>query len=209
LITVTNYAKYYDATLVLAIENQSFNAGIHWLLGKNGSGKSTLFKSIVGIIPFEGNISINGMAAGSIAAKKLLGFSEAEPNYPSSVSAYDILSFIAEVRSADMNFLEKIVKDWGVELYWKQAVHTYSSGMLKKISLISAFLGSPTWILLDEPFILIDAATVSKLQELISYFAEHWGSSFIISSHQTFELATKHTILTYQIENKQIVNYEG
>jgi ABC-2 type transport system ATP-binding protein len=204
MIQITSYKKSYDNHLILAIDELRLEAGIHWILGKNGSGKSTLFKSIMGVIPFEGNITVEGFASSKIDTKRNIGFSEAEPQFPASVSGYDILQFMAEVKNANIDFLEATVAAWGVDLYWKNAIGTYSSGMLKKISLLSAFLGTPQWIILDEPFILIDALTVNNLQKFIIEFASKYGTSFIISSHQTFDIATEQPVKSYLIENGKI-----
>jgi ABC-2 type transport system ATP-binding protein len=204
MIQITSYKKSYDNHLILAIDELRLEAGIHWVLGKNGSGKSTLFKSIMGIIPFEGSIEVEGFKSSSIDSKRIIGFSEAEPQFPASVSGYDILQFMAEVKNANINFLDATVATWGVDLYWKNAIGTYSSGMLKKISLLSAFLGTPQWIILDEPFILIDALTVNNLQNLIIEFASKYNTSFIISSHQTFDIATEQPVKSYLIENGKL-----
>jgi ABC-2 type transport system ATP-binding protein len=91
MIQITSYKKTYDNHLILAIDELRLETGIHWILGKNGSGKSTLFKSIMGIIPFEGSIVVEGFKSSSIDSKRIIGFSEAEPQFPASVSGYDIL----------------------------------------------------------------------------------------------------------------------
>jgi ABC-2 type transport system ATP-binding protein len=205
MIQISSYKKTYDQHVILEIESLKLEKGIHWVLGKNGSGKSTLFKSIMGIVPFEGEIVVEGKACNSIASKRILGFSEAEPQYPAAVSGRDILQFVAEVKNTNTDFLNETVKNWGVDIYWKNAISTYSSGMLKKISLLSAFLGTPQWIILDEPFILIDTHTVSLLQGLIVDFVEKHDTSFIISSHQIFEIQTEKAVKSYLIENCKIV----
>ena len=52
--------------------------------------------------------------------------------------------------------MEQLIKKWEIESYFTQAIETCSSGMLKKISLASAFLGDPAVIILDEPLITLD-----------------------------------------------------
>lgn len=204
MIQISNYKKAYDGHIILEIANLQLEAGVHWILGKNGSGKSTLFKSILNIIPFEGKIEINGIESSKIEARRLLGFSEAEPKFPATVSGYDILQFMAEIKHADNQQVDGLVKVWGVDLYWKNAIGSYSSGMLKKISLISAFLGKPSWVILDEPFILIDAQTLTYLQELIVNYVRNHNTSFLISSHQVFDLDAALPIYSYLIQDAKI-----
>jgi ABC-2 type transport system ATP-binding protein len=59
----------------------------------------------------------------------------------------------------------------------------YSSGMLKKLSLILAFAGNPKWILLDEPLITLDAEAVQVILQLIEQTYKS-GVSFLLTSHQ-------------------------
>jgi ABC-2 type transport system ATP-binding protein len=55
--------------------------------------------------------------------------------------------------------------------------------MLKKTSLVLAFLGNPTLMMLDEPLITIDERAVDQLYALIQEkLAE--GVTFLLSSHQ-------------------------
>jgi ABC-2 type transport system ATP-binding protein len=66
---------------------------------------------------------------------------------------------------------------------YEKKLGTYSSGMVKKLSLTLAFIGNPKYILLDEPLITID---VSALEVICSIVKKKFkqGISFIITSHQ-------------------------
>jgi ABC-2 type transport system ATP-binding protein len=77
-----------------------------------------------------------------------------------------------------------LVAHFGVVDYWENNIGTYSSGMLKKVSLVSGFLGRPQLIILDEPFILVDTASIDRLYETVSRTQAEYGTSFFLSSHQ-------------------------
>jgi Fe-S cluster assembly ATPase SufC len=83
-----------------------------------------------------------------------------------------------------------ILKYVGIELSFDDfrrptvyRIADYSSGMLKKASLLLAFLGNPKLIILDEPFTTIDTASQNFLIQLIEL---KWseGVNFLISTHQ-------------------------
>jgi ABC-2 type transport system ATP-binding protein len=57
--------------------------------------------------------------------------------------------------------------------------------MTKKLSLAMAFLGQPKLILLDEPLITLEDVALPILYQLITGRVAE-GTSFIITSHQTF-----------------------
>jgi len=72
--------------------------------------------------------------------------------------------------------------------YISRPVSTYLSGMLKKLSLLLAFMGTPQFILLDEPLITIDAAALTVLYQWIADHHKQYGTSFLLSSHQILDV---------------------
>ncbi|MCP9766902.1 ATP-binding cassette domain-containing protein [Lacihabitans sp. LS3-19] len=205
MLEVKNYLKKYNQHLVLDIPELSIVEGIHWFVGKNGSGKSTFFKSLAGITPFEGKMLFRGLLPSQKECKFLVNYSEAEPKYPDFVSGKDILKFIAYAKKASVRQMEELAEHFGINEYWEQKIGSYSSGMLKKITLVSGFLGNPTLIILDEPFILIDAASIEKLYNKISELRESHNVNFFLSSHQDLVPSKLHVDGLYFVDNKIIV----
>lgn len=122
----------------------------------------------------------------AVAYRRLINYAYAEPQYPDYLSGADILEFMRETRNGDKMHVEVLAKQFGVTEFYKNAIQTYSSGMLKKISLITAFIGKPELILLDEPFTTIDAQTSDLLYDLINE-SNAQGISFFIASHQPLD----------------------
>ncbi|CAN1504654.1 CcmA ABC-type multidrug transport system, ATPase component [Spirosomataceae bacterium] len=205
MLEVNEFRKKYNQNLVLEIPQLSISEGIHWFVGKNGSGKSTFFKSLAGIIPFEGSLLFQNMTPHEQQCKFLVNYSEAEPKYPDFVTAKDILKFIAYSKKAPNGQLEDLVAHFGVVDYWENNIATYSSGMLKKVSLVSGFLGRPQLIILDEPFILVDAASIDKLYEIVASTQVEYGTSFFLSSHQDLLPEKLKLDSVFTVDNKTIV----
>jgi ABC-2 type transport system ATP-binding protein len=86
---------------------------------------------------------------------------------------------------------DKFVENMNMQSWLDEPLGTYSSGMLKKLSLALAFLGNPKFILLDEPLITLDAESLATLCSWIA--SEHTinKTSFLISSHQPLPLETR------------------
>jgi ABC-2 type transport system ATP-binding protein len=137
--------------------------------------------------------------------KFLVNYSEAEPKYPDFVTAKDILKFIAYSQKSPNGQLEDLVAHFGVVDYWENNIGTYSSGMLKKVSLVSGFLGRPQLIILDEPFILVDAASIDKLYEIVARTQVEYGTSFFLSSHQDLLPEKLKLDSVFTVDNKTIV----
>lgn len=206
MLKVKNYSKSYNNHTIVAVDNLEIPEGIHWVKGINGSGKSTFFRSIAGIIPFDGEILWNNLdiRKDAVAYRLQVNMSEADPLYPDYLTAYDLLNFIAEAKKAETSQLQQIAEVLGVDVYWKSAIGTYSSGMLKKISLLSAFLGKPSLIMLDEPLITIDDRSVQIVYELVKEYAEQQGVSFLLSSHQDFRFEKLAIKNMYLVQNQTI-----
>lgn len=206
MLTIKNFLKSYNNHKILEVENLQIPEGIHWFKGVNGSGKSTLFRSIAGILPYKGEIVFNKLDCRKdiVAYRLKVNLSEAEPLYPDYVSAYDLLMFVAEAKQATEQQLLQLAENLGVTKYWKSPIGTYSSGMQKKISLLSAFLGSPKLIMLDEPLITIDDRSVEIVYELVKDYYENRGVSFLLSSHQDFRFERLAIKNMYLVQNQAV-----
>lgn len=185
MLSITNFFKKYPggAVPVLSISECILKEGIYWIKGENGSGKTSLMKSIAGIIPFDGAIAVNDlhMHKNRMEYAKIVNYAEAEPVYPPFLSGKELIDFYRSAKGGD--FPGQLVKDLGADHFLHQKTVTYSSGMLKKLSLVLAFIGSPKLILLDEPLIALDTAAVEVLQSTIMEYHKN-GVSFLITSHQ-------------------------
>jgi ABC-2 type transport system ATP-binding protein len=117
-----------------------------------------------------------------------VSFSEAEPVYPQFLTGYELVQFYRQTKGGSGEQASQLAEVLGIAPFLANKVGTYSSGMMKKLSLLLCFTGSPRLILLDEPFITLDVNTVSVLRELIAQYSEK-GISFLISSHQDLQLA--------------------
>jgi ABC-2 type transport system ATP-binding protein len=190
LLQFRNYKKSYDygSKIVLGIPELTLNRGIYWLKGPNGSGKTSLFKSIAGLIPFDGDIIVDGINIRKqrMAYRKIVNWAEAEPVYPDFLTGNELVAFYQATKGGSTNHIKELIGVIGIEKYLHQKVGSYSSGMVKKLSLLLAFIGEPKLILLDEPLITLDAQTVSIIQKMIQQYYQT-GVSFLISSHQHFE----------------------
>ena len=181
--------KYYGNHLALRIPSMKLSEGLYWLKGENGSGKTTMMKMVAGLHPFKGDILLDGISIKKERNKFLryVNYGEAEPVYPSFLTAKDLVELYCSTKNAAIAESIQRLKDLHIYDAYKNAIGSYSSGMLKKLSIVLAFIGDPTWILLDEPLITIDVAAVALVCEWIKKMQTEKGVSFIISSHQSFQ----------------------
>lgn len=198
--------RYSNSTPVISIPSLSLKEDIYWLQGENGAGKTTLLKAIAGLIPFSGNIQVydTDIRKQRIQYRKLVNWADAEPLYPGFLTGIDLINFYQQTKGTDQNQLLQLIQAFGIDNYMHQKVSTYSSGMTKKLSLILAFIGTPKWILLDEPLITLDTTAIRTCLSLIHTYQQK-GVSFLITSHQSFIDTAPFTTTHLQITKKTLV----
>ena len=181
-----NVQKYYSSFLALDIPDLSIDEGLWLLQGENGSGKTTFLKMIAGLHPFSGDIYIADRY--SIKKQRLqfirrINYAEAEPLYPPFLTGKDLVTLFCKTKQGKVEEATEMLEQLHVFDAYKKPLGTYSSGMVKKLSLVLAFIGNPKVILLDEPLITIDASALEVICSIISKKFEE-GISFLITSHQ-------------------------
>jgi len=178
--------KYYE-TLILNIPALNLSAGIYRVQGGNGVGKTTCLKTIAGLIPFEGDVIVNDTISSKknpIRFRQLVSYAAAEPLYPGFLTGKDLLRLHVSAKDKAHEDVMQMAPAMGINAFLDNPVSSYSSGMLKKLSLLLAFTGAPSLILLDEPLITLDHGAIPVLYEWIRRFHAQYGASFFITSHQ-------------------------
>ncbi|HUH19622.1 ATP-binding cassette domain-containing protein [Albibacterium sp.] len=206
MLSLTNINKKYGSHEVLNFDEWKIGQGVHWLKGGNGTGKSTLFRIISGQSPFRGEVELNeiNLKKQPILFRSKISFAEAEPQYPLFIKGKELIEFYQETRKSEKKEVEYLTDYFEMTAFLDNKIGGYSSGMLKKLSLICAFLGKADLYILDEPLITIDATSSEKLYYLIKTKASK-GNSFLISSHQEINQVKLPLNTVFQIIDKQIV----
>ncbi|WP_293306039.1 ABC transporter ATP-binding protein [Pedobacter sp. UBA5917] len=206
MLHFNQFEKSYFDHLVLKIDNVKIPEGIFWIKGSNGIGKSTLLKAIAGILSFKGDIAIGTVYLKNhgVAYRKLVNFAAAEPLFPEFLSGSEMIALFAKAKGADAGQVETLVNEIGMKGYINNPLGSYSSGMLKKLSLVLAFLGKPKLILLDEPLNTIDAESLDILYHWVNERYEKERTSFLLSSHQPLDVLKLSGLKEISIEDKKL-----
>ncbi|MCA8830636.1 ABC transporter ATP-binding protein [Hymenobacter pini] len=188
MLAFYNFHKAYNGHTILRLDNFTIDSGVYWIRGHNGSGKSTFLQSVAGILSFEGDIALNNLTIKKhpAAYRSRVNFAEAEPVFPDFLTGIELIRMFTSAKNAPARQEEKYVESMGMTAYLTDPISTYSSGMLKKLALVLAFLGRPSCILLDEPLTTLDA---DSLPILFGWIREQQqtGTMFLLSSHQELE----------------------
>lgn len=199
------YPLHWRRGSLLALEDLDLTIGqgeIFGLLGPNGSGKSTTMKLLLGLArPTRGSAQVFGHPAGSMAARKHLGFLPENPYFPQFLSGAEVLRFYGRLSGLSASRLRDRIPELlelvGLENAGERRLRTYSKGMLQRIGLAQALLHDPDLLLLDEPTAGVDPLGSRQIRDLMLLLKKR-GKTVIFSSHlleQVEEVADRVAIL--------------
>ena len=169
---------------------------IYGFIGHNGAGKTTTIKACCGILAFdEGEIFIDGTSvkADPLTCKKKLAYIPDNPDLYEFLSGIKYLNFIADVFRVDKETREAKIKEladtFEITADLAQPVSAYSHGMKQKLAIIAAFIHSPEFIIMDEPFVGLDPKAAHILKQMMRKHCDEGGAIFF-STH-VLEVAEK------------------
>jgi lipopolysaccharide export system ATP-binding protein len=165
------------------------------LLGPNGAGKTTSFYMVVGLVkPDSGDVRVNGQSIGRrpMYQRARLGVSylPQEPSVFKKLSVEDNILVGLEAHEVDSAVraerLEELLEDFKIRHVRHNHAYSLSGGERRRVEIARALAGSPSFLLLDEPFAGIDPIAVGDIQNIISQLKEK-GIGILITDHNVRE----------------------
>lgn len=158
---------------------------VYGLLGLNGAGKSTLMSTVLGLVPYSGNIEIAGEPWQRHHLDRVGAAINGPAFYP-HLSASDNLLVHARLTGTPPARIDEVLGTVGLHSGTKHA-RAFSTGMKVRLSLAMALLTDPDIVLLDEPTNGLDPEAIVGLRQLLRSLADQ-GKAVVVSSHQLGEV---------------------
>jgi ABC-2 type transport system ATP-binding protein len=182
--------KRYNEIVAVNNMNLSIETGeIFALLGPNGSGKSTTLKMLLGLVePTAGSISVLGLDVlkDPVAVKQQVGYVPESPEIYEFLTGIEYLDFIGDIYGMPSSEKQQRITEYlkALQLEGREGdmINSYSDGMKKKISLISAFLHKPKLLILDEPLNALDPRSARIVKDFL-HELKRQGVTTILSTH--------------------------
>ena len=176
MIVINNLSFSYNEKLVLQNINISFEENLtHGIVGLNGSGKTTFFNILAGFLSEDkGTIELNGQKI----KKNDIAYIDSESFFYPKLTG---LEFLSVFPNTNLNYDEvELARIFDLPL--DEFIDNYSTGMKKKLLIISQLKQDKKIFILDEPFNGLDMESNKTLQMIIELL-NNKNKTIFIASH--------------------------
>jgi len=163
------------------------------LIGHNGSGKTTLIRIAAGLLDATtGTVRLNGHDAGSLPARASLSFIGDQPTFYDDLTLWEHLEYVARLHGVDEweQTAADLLGHLGLYDRADDMPNRFSRGLKQKSAIALGFIRPFDLLLVDEPFVGLDASGKEALLELLADASEN-GATVVVATH---ELSFVHTV---------------
>jgi ABC-type multidrug transport system ATPase subunit len=163
------------------------------LIGHNGSGKTTMMRIAAGLLDAtEGTVSIYGHASGSLSARASLSFIADQPTFYDDLTLWEHMEYVARLHGVEEweQTAADLLGHLGLYDRADDMPNRFSRGLKQKSAIALGFIRPFDLLLVDEPFVGLDASGKEALLELLAGATDN-GSTVIVATH---ELSFVHTV---------------
>ena len=190
LLTIEHLTKRFGTVTVLQDISCTVAPGESVALwGPNGAGKTTLLRCVLGVLPFEGTIRIDGLDVRRQGkqARRLVGFVPQEVTFYPTLTVGETAAFFARLRGLEPEEAWRRLAQVALEDRLDQPVRTLSGGQRQRLALALALLGDPPLLLLDEPTASLDVRSRAEFMAHLQTLLEQ-GKTLLFSTHRFEEV---------------------
>ncbi len=184
--------KDYRAVRALnGVDIQVRQGEIFGFLGPNGAGKTTFVKTMLNFVrASSGDIRVLGDTPSRLNRERI-GYLPERVSIHGFLTAREFLRYQARMAGLNMSGIETEIDSVLARVKMSEAadrrIGGFSKGMMQRVGLAQALLGSPELLILDEPNSGLDPMGVLEIREAILSEKER-GATVFLNSHQLLEV---------------------
>jgi ABC-2 type transport system ATP-binding protein len=194
------------------------------LLGPNGSGKSTLLRLCAGALrPSSGCIRALGFepARAASADRGRIGFADQDVALDPEMTGIETFELLAALyrldRTTRQRELALLSSVFGLGAVLRQRVASYSGGTRRRLHIALSLLPQAELLLLDEPFVGLDAESRARLWSSLAERAKT-GATVLVATHELFDagvhcdsvaVLSRGRLLAYARPRELMTRYDG
>lgn len=179
MIEILKITKKFRGKTVLKEVSLNFEKGIYGMLGPNGSGKTTLIRCILGLYPVSlGEIRMN-------VPYHNIGYLPQNFGLFFELTVYDMLCYFCSLKKIEKNkqneAIDLALNYVNLYEYKKTKIAKLSGGMQRRVGIAQAILGTPPFIIFDEPTVGLDPEERRRFKDVLYELGKL--STILLSSH--------------------------
>jgi ABC-type multidrug transport system ATPase subunit len=186
ILRVRGAAKSYADLVALAPLDLAIAPGEQVaLVGHNGSGKSTFLRLAAGLLELtSGTILIGGEPVGTSPARAKVSFLPDDPVLYDDLSVREHLAYVAALHGADASpeAIDRLLDRVGLLARADDLPARFSRGLRQKTSIALGLIRPFELLLVDEPFVGLDAPGREALLGLLDE-AHAAGAAAVVATH--------------------------
>lgn len=194
----------YATAPVLSDINFTIPAGDYvGVIGPNGGGKTTLLKLLLGLLePTTGTITICGHSVAKAKAHYEIGYVpqhvvQADAAFPATVTEVVMSGrtmrrgLFRGVSAADRRAVTNAMEITGVSQFATARLGELSGGQRQRVFIARALASEPMLLILDEPTVGVDMASVSQFNQVLARLNEDTKMTILLVSHDIDAVAAQ------------------
>ncbi|MEU8132393.1 ABC transporter ATP-binding protein [Streptodolium elevatio] len=167
-----------------------------WLavIGPNGAGKSTLLKAVAGLLPYSGDVRVDGVRLRDLPPRELartIAYTPQNPVVPPQMSVREYvllgrtphLGYLAVPGRRDRAVADGVIERLDLADFAHREVGRLSGGERQRVVLARALTQQTPVLLLDEPTTALDLGHQQQVLELVDLLRRDDGLTVITTLH--------------------------
>jgi iron complex transport system ATP-binding protein len=167
-----------------------------WLgvIGPNGAGKSSLLRAVAGLLPFDGQVLVEGVGLGEVSDRERaarVAYVAQDPLIPDDMTTFDYvllgrtpyIGYFGSATSLDRDVVAGVIDRLRLGPFADRLLGTMSGGERQRAVLARALAQEAPVLLLDEPTSALDIGHQQQALELVAELRREQAMTVVSAMH--------------------------
>jgi iron complex transport system ATP-binding protein len=164
------------------------------LIGPNGAGKTTTLRALAALVPYSGDIELDGRSLNTLPRREIAKLVALVPQSPQTPPDLTVAEYVLLGRTPHIAYLsgegrgdrvaaESAMARLGVREFARRSLRSLSGGELQRVVLARALAQDAPILLLDEPTSALDLGRQQLVLELVDELRHDNGLTVVAAMH--------------------------